>query len=43
MPVYIALLHGINLGPQKRMKTEKQVASCATLGIKIHELAGECK
>lgn len=32
MPVYIALLRGINIGPHKRMKMEKLVASCAACG-----------
>ncbi len=34
MPVYIALLRGINVGPHKRMKMEKLRASCAALGMK---------
>ena len=34
MPVYIALLRGINIGPHKRMKMEKLVASCAACGWK---------
>lgn len=33
MPVYIALLRGINVGAHKRMKMEKLVASCATCGF----------
>jgi len=32
MPVYIALLRGINVGPHKRMKMEKLRASCEALG-----------
>jgi len=32
MPVYIALLRGINIGPHKRMKMEKLVASCTACG-----------
>ena len=32
MPVYIALLRGVNIGPHKRMKMEKLVASCAACG-----------
>ena len=32
MPVYIALLRGINIGPHKRMKMEKLVATCAACG-----------
>ena len=32
MPTYIALLRGINVGPHKRMKMEKLVASCAACG-----------
>ena len=32
MPVYIALLRGINVGAHKRMKMEKLVASCAACG-----------
>jgi uncharacterized protein (DUF1697 family) len=32
MPVYIVLLRGINIGPHKRMKMEKLVASCAACG-----------
>ena len=31
MPVYIALLRGINVGPNKRMKMEKLRASCEAL------------
>ncbi|HEV2448311.1 MAG TPA: DUF1697 domain-containing protein, partial [Candidatus Sulfopaludibacter sp.] len=34
MPVYIALLRGINIGPRKRMKMEKLVAACAACGWK---------
>jgi uncharacterized protein (DUF1697 family) len=33
MPVYIALLRGINIGPHKRMKMEKLRASCEGLGL----------
>jgi uncharacterized protein (DUF1697 family) len=33
MPVYIALLRGINIGPHKRMKMEKLVMSCAECGF----------
>lgn len=33
MPIYIALLRGINIGPHKRMKMEKLVASCAQCGF----------
>jgi len=33
MPVYIALLRGINVGPHKRMKMEKLRASCEALGL----------
>lgn len=33
MPVYIALLRGINIGPYKRMKMEKLRASCEGLGF----------
>src|SRR5579864_4720419 len=33
MPVYIALLRGINVGPHKRMKMEKLRASCEALGF----------
>ena len=33
MPVYIALLRGINIGPHKRMKMEKLRASCEALGF----------
>jgi uncharacterized protein (DUF1697 family) len=33
MPVYIALLRGINVGPHKRMKMEKLRDSCAALGL----------
>lgn len=32
MPVYIALLRGINIGPHKRMKMEKLVAACEACG-----------
>jgi uncharacterized protein (DUF1697 family) len=32
MPVYIAMLRGINIGPHKRMKMEKLRASCEALG-----------
>jgi uncharacterized protein (DUF1697 family) len=32
MPIYIALLRGINVGAHKRMKMEKLVASCAACG-----------
>jgi uncharacterized protein (DUF1697 family) len=31
MPVYIAMLRGINIGPHKRMKMEKLRASCESL------------
>lgn len=34
MPIYIALLRGVNIGPHKRMKMEKLRASCETLGLK---------
>jgi uncharacterized protein (DUF1697 family) len=34
MPIYIALLRGINVGPHKRMKMEKLRASCQALGLK---------
>lgn len=34
MPIYIALLRGINIGPHKRMKMEKLRASCEQLGFK---------
>jgi uncharacterized protein (DUF1697 family) len=34
MPVYIALLRGINIGPHKRMKMETLRASCEALGFK---------
>jgi uncharacterized protein (DUF1697 family) len=34
MPVYIALLRGINIGPHKRMKMEKLRASCEGLGLR---------
>jgi uncharacterized protein (DUF1697 family) len=33
MPVYVALLRGVNLGPNKRMKMEKLRASCEALGF----------
>ena len=33
MPVYIALLRGINVGPHKRVKMEKLVASFAACGF----------
>lgn len=33
MPVYIALLRGINVGPHKRMKMEKLRASCESAGF----------
>jgi len=33
MPVYIALLRGINIGPHKRMNMEKLRASCEALGF----------
>jgi uncharacterized protein (DUF1697 family) len=33
MPIYIAMLRGINIGPHKRMKMEKLRASCETLGF----------
>lgn len=33
MPVYVALLRGINVGGHKRMKMEKLVASCAPCGF----------
>ena len=33
MPVYIALLRGINIGPHKRMKMEKLRACCGNLGF----------
>jgi uncharacterized protein (DUF1697 family) len=33
MPVYIALLRGINVGPHKRMKMEKLRASCEGIGF----------
>ena len=32
MPIYIAMLRGINVGPHKRMKMEKLRASCEALG-----------
>jgi uncharacterized protein (DUF1697 family) len=34
MPVYIALLRGINVGAHKRMKMEQLRASCEALGFK---------
>ena len=34
MPIYIALLRGINVGPHKRMKMEKLRASCEALGFR---------
>ncbi len=33
MPVYIAMLRGINVGPHKRMRMEKLRASCQALGF----------
>ena len=33
MPVYIAMLRGVNVGPHKRMKMEKLRASCERLGF----------
>ncbi len=33
MPIYIALLRGINIGPHKRMKMEKLVAACSACGL----------
>jgi len=33
MPIYIALLRGINIGPHKRMKMEKLRSSCEGLGF----------
>jgi uncharacterized protein (DUF1697 family) len=33
MPVYIAMLRGINIGPNKRMKMDKLRASCEALGF----------
>src|SRR5215469_9831858 len=33
MPVYIAMLRGINIGPHKRMKMDKLRASCEALGF----------
>jgi len=33
MPVYIALLRGINIGPHKRVKMDKLRASCEGLGF----------
>ena len=32
--IYVALLRGINIGPHKRMKMEKLVASCMVCGFK---------
>ena len=32
MPIYIALLRGINIGPHKRMKMEKLISTCAACG-----------
>jgi uncharacterized protein (DUF1697 family) len=34
MPIYIALLRGINIGPHKRMKMEELRASCEAMGFK---------
>jgi uncharacterized protein (DUF1697 family) len=34
MPVYIAMLRGINIGPHKRMKMDKLRGSCEGLGFK---------
>ena len=34
MPIYIAMLRGINVGAHKRMKMETLRASCETLGFK---------
>ena len=34
MPVYIALLRGINVGPHKRMKMDKLRVSCEALGFR---------
>jgi uncharacterized protein (DUF1697 family) len=33
MPIYIAMLRGINIGPHKRMKMEKLRAACEGLGF----------
>jgi uncharacterized protein (DUF1697 family) len=33
MPIYIAMLRGINIGPHKRMKMEKLRSSCEQLGF----------
>ena len=33
MPIYIAMLRGINIGPHKRMKMERLRASCEALGF----------
>ena len=33
MPIYVALLRGINIGPHKRIKMEKLRASCEGLGF----------
>jgi uncharacterized protein (DUF1697 family) len=33
MPIYIAMLRGINIGPHKRMKMEKLRTSCESLGL----------
>jgi uncharacterized protein (DUF1697 family) len=33
MPVYVAMLRGINVGPHKRMKMDKLRASCEALGF----------
>ncbi|HZQ19628.1 MAG TPA: DUF1697 domain-containing protein [Terriglobales bacterium] len=33
MPIYIAMLRGINVGPHKRMKMEKLRATCESLGF----------
>jgi len=33
MPIYIALLRGINIGPHKRVKMDKLRASCEALGF----------
>jgi peptide/nickel transport system substrate-binding protein len=43
MPIYIAMLRGINLGPHKRMKMDRLRASCAGLGfnqVKTHIQSG---
>jgi uncharacterized protein (DUF1697 family) len=34
MPIYIAMLRGINIGPHKRIKMEKLRNSCEALGLK---------